>query len=72
MIKESLFYSKILLFGEYGIIQDAMGLSIPYNFKINGITFLRYNRAHTLAIIYDIPTLARSYLVVFVLFRNLG
>jgi len=32
MIRESLFYSKILLFGEYGIIQDAMGLSIPYNF----------------------------------------
>ncbi len=32
MIKESLFYSKILLFGEYGIIQDAMGLSIPYDF----------------------------------------
>lgn len=32
MFKESLFYSKILLFGEYGIIQDAMGLSIPYNF----------------------------------------
>ena len=32
MIRDSLFYSKILLFGEYGIIQDAMGLSIPYNF----------------------------------------
>ena len=30
MIKETLFYSKILLFGEYGIIQDSMGLSIPY------------------------------------------
>lgn len=30
MIKEALFYSKILLFGEYGIIQDSMGLSIPY------------------------------------------
>ncbi len=27
-----LFYAKILLFGEYGIIKDAMGLSIPYNF----------------------------------------
>lgn len=27
-----LFYSKILLFGEYGIIKDSMGLSIPYNF----------------------------------------
>ncbi|MFT6324124.1 MAG: mevalonate kinase, partial [Halieaceae bacterium] len=30
MIKEALFHSKILLFGEYGIIQDSMGLSIPY------------------------------------------
>ncbi len=26
-----LFYSKILLFGEYGIIKDAKGLAIPYN-----------------------------------------
>ncbi|BAV94486.1 mevalonate kinase family protein [Ichthyobacterium seriolicida] len=26
----SLFYAKILLFGEYGIIKDSMGLSIPY------------------------------------------
>ena len=32
MIKNSIFYSKILLFGEYGIIQDTMGLSIPYDF----------------------------------------
>ena len=31
MLKESLFYGKILLFGEYGIIQDSMGLSVPYN-----------------------------------------
>ena len=31
MIKESLYYGKILLFGEYGIIQDSMGLSIPFN-----------------------------------------
>jgi mevalonate kinase len=31
MLKESLYYSKILLFGEYGIIQDSMGLSIPYS-----------------------------------------
>ena len=30
MIKESLYYGKILSFGEYGIIQDSMGLSIPY------------------------------------------
>lgn len=26
-----LFYAKILLFGEYGIIENAKGLSIPYN-----------------------------------------
>ena len=31
VIKDSLFYGKILLFGEYGIIEDSMGLSIPYN-----------------------------------------
>jgi mevalonate kinase len=30
MLKDSLYYGKILLFGEYGIIQDSMGLSIPY------------------------------------------
>jgi mevalonate kinase len=41
MIKESLFYSKILLFGEYGIIQDAMGLSIPYNFYQGKLSFNR-------------------------------
>ena len=32
MMKGPLFYSKILLFGEYGIIEDSKGLSIPYNF----------------------------------------
>ena len=31
-MKGPLYYSKILLFGEYGIIEDSKGLSIPYNF----------------------------------------
>ena len=31
-MKGPLFYAKILLFGEYGIIKDSRGLSIPYNF----------------------------------------
>ena len=31
-MKGPLFYAKILLFGEYGIIKDSKGLSIPYNF----------------------------------------
>ncbi len=30
-MKSPLFYAKILLFGEYGIIKDAKGLAIPYN-----------------------------------------
>ncbi|MCK0130187.1 mevalonate kinase [Flavobacteriaceae bacterium F08102] len=37
-----LFYAKILLFGEYGIIKDSKGLAIPYNvyqgaLKLDGI-----------------------------------
>ena len=31
-MKGPLFYAKILLFGEYGIIKNSKGLSIPYNF----------------------------------------
>ena len=43
-MKGPLFYSKILLFGEYGIIKDSKGLSIPYNFY-NGA--LKIDKAHT-------------------------
>lgn len=39
MIKESLFYAKVLLFGEYGIIEDSMGLSIPYNYYRGHFSF---------------------------------
>lgn len=31
-LSSPLYYAKILLFGEYGIIEDSMGLSIPYHF----------------------------------------
>ncbi|WP_439132026.1 mevalonate kinase family protein [Polaribacter sp.] len=30
-MKRPLFYAKILLFGEYGIIKDSKGLAIPFN-----------------------------------------
>ena len=30
-MKGPLFFAKILLFGEYGIIKDSKGLAIPYN-----------------------------------------
>ena len=43
-MKGPLFYSKILLFGEYGIIKDSKGLSIPYNFY-NGA--LKTENQHT-------------------------
>ena len=36
-MKSPLFYSKILLFGEYGIIEDSKGLSIPFNFFKGGL-----------------------------------
>ena len=36
-MKGPIFYSKILLFGEYGIIKDSKGLSIPYNFYNGGL-----------------------------------
>jgi len=32
MKKNPFYYAKILLFGEYGIINDAKGLSIPFNY----------------------------------------
>ncbi|MHC5308658.1 mevalonate kinase family protein [Myroides sp. LJL116] len=41
-MKGPLFYSKILLFGEYGIIKDSKGLSIPYNFY-NGALKIEQN-----------------------------
>ncbi len=40
-----LFYSKILLFGEYGIIKDSKGLSIPYNFY-NGALKVSENQSN--------------------------
>jgi mevalonate kinase len=44
-MKGPLFYSKILLFGEYGIIKDSKGLSIPYNFY-NGALKVDENPSH--------------------------
>lgn len=39
MFKDSLYYAKILLFGEYGIIEDSMGLSMPYHFFKGAFAF---------------------------------
>lgn len=45
-MKGPLFYSKILLFGEYGIIKDSKGLSIPYNYY-NGALKVDENPSET-------------------------
>ncbi len=36
-MKAPLFYAKILLFGEYGIIKNSKALSIPYNYYRGGL-----------------------------------
>ncbi|MBR9860599.1 mevalonate kinase [bacterium] len=59
-MKESMFYSKILLFGEYGIIQDAMGLSIPYNFYQGKLHFGTEEDAHSNAEIVKFKNYLKS------------
>lgn len=39
------FYSKVLLFGEYSVIQHSMGLCIPYSLFDGKLTFRRDNTA---------------------------
>ena len=46
-MKGPLFYSKILLFGEYGIIKDSKGLSIPYNFYKGALIIPKQQTAQT-------------------------
>lgn len=55
-MKGPLFYSKILLFGEYGIIRDSKGLSIPYN-SYNGA--LKSDGAQTAEVLQSNANLAK-------------
>jgi len=47
MTKGPLFYAKVLLFGEYGIIKDSMGLSIPYNYYQGAFQFAQSKTEET-------------------------
>lgn len=38
-MRNPLFYAKILLFGEYGIIEDSQGLTLPYSFYKGTLKF---------------------------------
>lgn len=44
-MRNPLFYAKILLFGEYGIIEDSKGLTIPYNTYKGSLKFGNDSRA---------------------------
>ena len=44
-ISDKKFYSKVLLFGEYSVIQHSMGLCIPYTLFDGKLTFRRDNTA---------------------------
>ncbi len=46
-MRNPLFYAKVLLFGEYGIIENSKGLTIPLNFYKGA---LKYNKTHQNAI----------------------
>ena len=70
-MKAPLFYSKILLFGEYGIIKNSKGLSIPYNsfkggLKIGDINSKIVNQSNrSLQIFRDFLSNIDSSIVVF-------
>ena len=38
-MKNPLFYAKVLLFGEYGIIENSKGLTVPYNYYKGALKF---------------------------------
>lgn len=44
-MRNPLFYAKILLFGEYGIIEDSKGLTIPYNSYKGSLNFSNGSKA---------------------------
>ena len=48
-MKSPLFFAKILLFGEYGIINDSKGLSIPYNFFRGALKLTKFHTDTTRA-----------------------
>ncbi len=67
MSKGPLFYAKILLFGEYGIIKDSMGLSIPYNYYKGAFQYsdvetdeTKDSNAHLLKYLKHLKTLQKN------------
>ncbi len=70
-MKGPLFYAKILLFGEYGIIKNSKGLAIPYNTyqgalkKNKNLTSTQEKSNHNLRKFYNYLLGLNSHLVTF-------
>ncbi|MBS9767320.1 MAG: mevalonate kinase [Flavobacteriaceae bacterium] len=70
-MKGPLFYAKILLFGEYGIIKNSKGLAIPYNTyqgalkKSKNLTSTQEKSNHNLRKFYNYLLGLNSHLVTF-------
>ena len=56
-----IFYSKILLFGEYSVIFNSMGLSIPYSHFRGELEFIESDRYTDLNFAQESNYLLRSF-----------
>ena len=43
-MKGDIFYAKIMLFGEYSVIFDSMGLTVPYSHFTGELSFINYEQ----------------------------
>lgn len=60
--KPEIFYSKILLFGEYSVICDSMGLSIPYTHFKGELSFIDKDKYTDLDFAYQSNQMLKDYL----------
>ncbi|MBE0662133.1 MAG: mevalonate kinase [Bacteroidales bacterium] len=60
--KPDIFYSKILLFGEYSILCDSMGLTIPYTHFKAELSFVKDNKYTDLDYAHSSNELLAQYL----------
>lgn len=66
-MKKSLFPAKILLFGEYGVIKDSKGLSIPHDFYQGSFSFKKNKNINFL---YSNHEIKKYYKFLFSIFHK--
>jgi mevalonate kinase len=63
IIKEGIFYAKILLFGEYSIMCDSMALTVPYTHFKGELSFINEDKYTDLAFAEESNRSLREFLV---------